>query len=201
MVSTAAPSRTMRPRRSRAFTANGRMVSSLPVCAGSRTGMASSGLVIAPEYRQGRSNLEASTAPGFAYQAWLTRLGLPPVSLKAPGQNSLLCVQPVFGLVEHHRLRAVDHFVGDLLAAMGRQAVHEDGVGLGARHQPRIDLVALEQVMAPRAVAVAHGDPGVGDDAVGALDGFFGVGADADFGAGRLYPFQKRLLRRSGARC
>src|SRR5580704_11664379 len=52
MVSTAAPSRTMRPRRSSAFTANGRMVSSLPVCSGSRTGMARSGLVIAAEYRE-----------------------------------------------------------------------------------------------------------------------------------------------------
>src|SRR5580693_2673814 len=196
MVSTAGPSRTTRPRRSSAFTANGRMVSSLPVCAGSRTGMANSGLVIAPEYRQGRWNLEASTARGFAHQAWLTWLGLPAASLKAPGQNPLLRVQPVLGLVEHHRLRAVDHLVGDLLAAMGRQAVHEDGVGLGARHQPRIDLIALEQVVAPRAVAVAHGDPGVGHDAVGALDGFFRVGADADFGAGRFYPFQKRLLGR-----
>src|SRR5580704_17812481 len=184
MVSTAAPSRTMRPRRSSAFTANGRIVSSLPVCSGSPTGMASSGLVIAPEYRQDRRNLEASTARGFAYQALLTRLGLPPVSLQAPRQNPLLRVQPVLGLVEHHRLRAVDHLVGDLFAAMGRQAVHEDGAGLGACHQPRIDLIALEQVMAPRAVAVAHGDPGTGDDAVGALDGFLRVGADVDLGAG-----------------
>src|SRR3984957_2467898 len=183
MVSTAAPSRTMRPRRSSAFTANGRMVSSLPVCAGSRTGVSTSGLVIAPEYRQGRRNLEASTARGLAYRVWLTGLGLPAVSLQAPGQNPLLRVQPVLGLVEHDRLRAVDHFVGDLFAAMGRQAVHEDGVRLGAGHQPRIDLVALEQVMAPGAVAIAHGDPGVGDDTVGALDGFFRVGADADLGA------------------
>src|ERR1700688_4216116 len=112
MVSTAAPSRTMRPRRSSAFTANGRMVSSLPVCSGSRTGMASSGLVIAPEYRRGGRNLEASMAPGP---------GLPAGSLQAPCQNPLLRVQPILGLVEHHRLWAVDHFVGDLFAAMGRQ--------------------------------------------------------------------------------
>src|SRR5579862_8458989 len=122
--------------------------------------------------------------PGLAYLAWLICLGSPAVSVQAPRQNPLLRVQPVLGLVEHHRLRPVDHLVGDLLAAMGRQAVHEDGVGLGARHQPRIDLIALEQVMAPRAVAVAHGDPGIGDDAVGALDGFLRVRTDVDLGAG-----------------
>ena len=31
----------------------------------------------------------------------------------------------VIARLEHHRLRPVDHIVGDLLAAMGRQAVHE----------------------------------------------------------------------------
>jgi len=51
--------------------------------------------------------------------------------VEAPGQNALLRVQAVFGLVEHHRLRAVDHFIGDLLAAMGGQAVHEQRIGLG----------------------------------------------------------------------
>jgi hypothetical protein len=159
----------MRPRRSSAFTANGRMVSSLPVCAGSRTGMSTSGLVIAPEYRRQRE---------FGGLRRHVALRLTAVRLQAPGQNPLLRVQPVLGLVEHHRMRAVDHFVGDLFAAMRRQAMHEDGVRLGARHQPRIDLIALEQVMAARAVAIAHGDPGVGDDAVGALDGLFRVGAD-----------------------
>jgi hypothetical protein len=34
-----------------------------------------------------------------------------------------LCVQAVLGLVEHHALRAVHDAVGDLLAAMGGQAV------------------------------------------------------------------------------
>jgi hypothetical protein len=67
-------------------------------------------------------------------------------AVEAPGQNALLRVQAVFGLVEHHRLRAVDHLVGDLLAAMGRQAVHEQRVGLGQRHQLGVDLIGLEQL-------------------------------------------------------
>ena len=51
------------------------------------------------------------------------RQGLRPF-VKTPRQNALLRVQPVFGFIEHDRLRSVDHFVGDLLAAMGGQAVH-----------------------------------------------------------------------------
>ena len=41
-------------------------------------------------------------------------------------QQRLLRVQPVLGLVEHDARRPVDHRGGDLLAAMGRQAVHDD---------------------------------------------------------------------------
>ena len=53
------------------------------------------------------------------------------VRVQAPGQQRLLRVQAVLGLVEDHRLRPVDHLVGHLLAAMRRQAVHEQRVGLG----------------------------------------------------------------------
>src|SRR4051812_48313007 len=45
-----------------------------------------------------------------------TRIRLLTHRVETPGQDAFLRVQPVFGLVEHHRLRAVDHFVGDLLA-------------------------------------------------------------------------------------
>src|SRR5580698_1045718 len=123
MVSTAGPSRTMRPRRSSAFTANGSTVSSRVVWAGSRTGMSRSGLVITAAYRQLKAGLGGLLAAAIGVQA--------------PGQNALLRMQPVLGLVEHHRVRAVDHLVGDLLATMGGQAVHEDRVRLGVSHQPR----------------------------------------------------------------
>ena len=41
-----------------------------------------------------------------------------------PGEQRLLGVQPVLGLVPDDALRAVDDLGGDLLAAVGRQAVH-----------------------------------------------------------------------------
>ena len=62
-------------------------------------------------------------------------------SAEAPGEDALLRVQAVLGLVEDHRLRTVDDLGGHLLAAMRGQAVHEDRVGLGLRHQARVDLI------------------------------------------------------------
>src|SRR3954454_1656698 len=52
-----------------------------------------------------------------------------PISAGAhgPEQHALLRMQAVFRLVEDHALRTVDHLGRDFLAAMGRQAVLEDG--------------------------------------------------------------------------
>jgi len=47
---------------------------------------------------------------------------------KTPGKDSFLHMQSILGFVEHDGLRTVDHIVGDFLAAMGRQAMHEDRV-------------------------------------------------------------------------
>src|SRR6185503_6716555 len=92
-----------------------------------------------------------------------------PVSspFETPGQYALLGMQSVLGLVEYDRLRTVDDLVRDLVATVRRQAMHEDRVGPGVLHQPGIDLIGLEQIVAPLAVAVSHRDPGVGDDTVG----------------------------------
>ena len=60
---------------------------------------------------------------------------MPPLRSQAPGQDALLGVQAVLGLVEDDRLRPVHDLVRDLLAAMGRQAMHEDGVPLGRVHE------------------------------------------------------------------
>jgi hypothetical protein len=56
------------------------------------------------------------------------------VAADAPQQQvlhqGLLHVHAVLGLVPDHRLRAVDDLGGDLLAAVRRQAVHEQRIGL-----------------------------------------------------------------------
>ena len=53
--------------------------------------------------------------------------GSPAIILQAPFEDRLLDMQPVLGRVEHHRLRAVDDPGGDLVAAMRRQAMQEQG--------------------------------------------------------------------------
>ena len=43
-------------------------------------------------------------------------------------KQSLLGVQPVLGLLEHDRTRAIHDFVADLPAPVRRQAVHHHGL-------------------------------------------------------------------------
>ena len=52
----------------------------------------------------------------------------PPRSMSMHG---LLGVEAVFGLLEDHGLRSVQHCVGDFGVAVGGEAVHEDGLLLG----------------------------------------------------------------------
>jgi hypothetical protein len=53
--------------------------------------------------------------------------------------------------------------------------MHEDRVLLGALHQAVVDLIGPQQVVAGALVVVAHRDPAIGDDAIGALDRFLGT--------------------------
>ena len=46
-------------------------------------------------------------------------------------QDRLLRVHAVFRLLEYTRLPAIHHRIGDLIAAMSRQAVHDDGIRIG----------------------------------------------------------------------
>ena len=79
-----------------------------------------------------------------------------PHRFETPGQNALLHVQAIFGLVEHHRLRTVDHLVGDFVAAMGGEAVHEQRVRFCKRHQPGVDLVRFQEIVAVLAVGAGE---------------------------------------------
>src|SRR6516164_421414 len=178
MVSTAGPSRTSRPRRSSASTANGSTVSSIEVAEGSRTGISIS--VIVTYMALGRTKCEPDPSA--------------PIS-QTPDQYRLLSVQAVLGLIEYDRMGAVDHLVRHLVSAMGGKTVHEQGIRLGAHEKLRVDLITPEQVVPARTVPVTHRDPGVGNDAVGILDGFFRVGADDNVGLCAPDPFPEPSLR------
>src|SRR6266436_6393591 len=103
-------------------------------------------------------------------------------------------MKAIFGLVEDHRLRPIDDFVGDFLAAMGREAMHENGLGFCSSHQPGVDLVWLEEVVPALAAAVSHRYPGVGHYAIRADDGAFGVLPDVNGGARGSDPVEQRFL-------
>ena len=93
-------------------------------------------------------------------------------------QQRLLAVQPVLGLIEDDRRGRLEDLGGDFLAAVRRQAVHEQRAGLGERHQRRRSPDTA-RTPAPRSSAsrfLAHRRPRVGVDRVGAGDGVGGVG-------------------------
>ena len=75
---------------------------------------------------------------------------------QTPDQYRLLSVQAVLGLIEYDRMGAVDHLVRHLVSAMGRKAVHEQGISLGAREKLSVDLITPEQVVPARTIPVSH---------------------------------------------
>ncbi len=101
----------------------------------------------------------------------------------APGQDSspssrnsiraFWHMQAVLRLVPHDALRAVDDFTRDFLAAVRRQAMHEDRIGSGHCHHVGIDAPVREGG-APLLVfrLVAHAGPDIGRDQVRSSAGF-----------------------------
>src|SRR5690554_1505614 len=85
-------------------------------------------------------------------------------------------MQAVLRLVPDDTLAAVDHVGRDLVAAIGREAVHEDRIVLREGHELRIDSVASEEFDAlGLLLLLAHGHPGVGHDDIRPRDGLLGV--------------------------
>ena len=106
---------------------------------------------------------------------------------QAPQQDRLLRMQAILGFVIDNRLGSIDHVIRDFLAAVCWQAVHEDRARIGSCQQFGIDTIGFQKRPPSRSVLVTHGNPGVGDDAIGTGDGVFGV-------MGKLY-FRPRIAR------
>ena len=90
---------------------------------------------------------------------------------------------PVRRLLPDDRLWPVDDRGRHLLAALGRQAVEEDRLRLGQRHQLLGHLEGRECRRARLALGLlAHRGPDVGVDRVGAGDGRGGIVDDGQLG-------------------
>src|SRR5437867_1840782 len=123
---------------------------------------------------------EVSSPPEYARTM---RLGLDIVERASQQRQDdrLLGVEPVLRLVEGDRVRAVEHRVGDLLAPMGGQAVHDQHRGLREAHDRLVDLVAAERLLTPRSLRLlSHARPHVGVDHVGPGRGLPRVLGDLD---------------------
>ena len=114
---------------------------------------------------------------------------------KTPGKDSFLHMQPILGFVEYDGLRTVDHIVGDLLAAMGRQAMHEDRVLARGGHQFRVDLIGRKQAMAKGLVHVAHRNPAIRDDRIRSPYRLMGIVDELHAGTRTARPIDEAGLR------
>src|SRR5215471_13811883 len=125
------------------------------------------------------SSLVGETAGVGRRRTGAGRSGGPPRSIAAEqaDDDALLGVEPVLRLVEDQAPRPVEHGVGDLLAAMGGEAVHDEGRRRGQAEQPLVELIPLKRLEPLLAVGLLpHADPRVRVDHVRALDGLARVG-------------------------
>ena len=73
-------------------------------------------------------------------------------------------------------MRGIDDLIGDLVASVGGEAMHEDCVGLGMVEQLGVDLVREKYLAALfRFGFLAHAGPDVGVNDVGAGGGGNGI--------------------------
>ena len=94
------------------------------------------------------------------------------LSCQQPYEHGLLNVHPIGCLLDNCTLRAVDDFVGDFVAAMGRQAMKKGGFRVGFADQFTVDLVIGKRLNSFFFFRfLSHADPDVGVHGVRPCDG------------------------------
>ncbi len=102
------------------------------------------------------------------------------------GQQGLLGMETVFGLVEHPAGGPIDDAGTDLLTAMGRQAMQHDGARIGRRQQRFIEAEACKGLLPlPLFLLLAHRGPDIGVQGVGATHAGHGIGGQLKAAATR----------------
>src|SRR6516162_7611810 len=152
-------------------------------------------------------NLYTPTVPGFP-QASVHRFRVPgwaaprndgitlPYhygSAETPGEDSLLRVQPVLRFVPDDRLGTIDDPGRHLFTALCRQAMHEDGIGFGMRHQMLVDPIRRQEVVTVDTRLNAHRNPRVGDDAICSGDRLHRICREGDTATLALSPIEEPL--------
>ena len=90
-------------------------------------------------------------------------------------------MQAVLGLIEHNRAMRFHYLVRHFLAALGRQTVHEDGVGMRFCEQRVIDLERGER-RGPRFsfALLTHAGPHIGIDRIGAVESLCQIASNSN---------------------
>src|SRR3954462_9793104 len=102
-------------------------------------------------------------------------------SAEKPHQDGFLNVQPVFRLVEYHRTRSVDDFVGYFPSPMSWEAVHKHSVRGGVLHELSIDLIGNESSETfLRFILLSHAGPHIGVHGVSSGYGFSRIAENVD---------------------
>ena len=104
-------------------------------------------------------------------------------------------MQAVFSLVPDDRLRAIDYIGRHLVPAIGWQAVHEHGLACRRLHQRGIDDIRLQQFLAACGIALAHGHPGIRDDAIDTRRRLARIGRHDDVAPRLTHPCDDVVLR------
>ena len=109
-------------------------------------------------------------------------------------EHRLLQMEPVLGLVEDDRARAIGHGGFDLLIPMHGQAMHEHRGRLGRAHDPGGHFVRCQGYRSCGGVGLTHADVNVGVDSVSATGRRHRIVGDDDLGT------RRRWSRRATAR-
>ena len=100
------------------------------------------------------------------------------------GEQSLLDMQTILGLIEHLAGRPLDDARADLLPPMGRQAMEHDRAAVRLGEQGLIQAPAAEGLLpAALLLLLAHGGPNIGVERVGTAHGGERLGGEGDGGA------------------
>src|SRR5687767_6915835 len=85
-------------------------------------------------------------------------------------------MKPVFGLVPDYALGSIDHLGRDFLAAVSRQTVHEQNVGLRGTYHLDVDLPRFEIAFALGVFGLeTHAGPDISSNEIHSLHGIHGI--------------------------
>jgi len=96
------------------------------------------------------------------------------------GENRFLSMEAILGLLEDGIGMQLEDALGDFFLAVGGEAMKDDVVFMRVGEESFVDLIVTKEGFFFGLAFLAHGEPDVGVDDVGAFGGFSGVTGEGD---------------------